>query len=76
MAHCIVSLRSAGRFEKENGIDWDLVCTDDKTSKKNSENEKGMFYHVKVIIIIHIFVIVFIYSTAFVLDLKYDFSCF
>ena len=35
MTHCIVALNSAGRFEKKNGIDWELVCTDNKTEKDN-----------------------------------------
>ena len=37
MAHCMVALESAGRFEKENGIDWELVCMD-----RNASQEIGL----------------------------------
>ena len=55
MAHCIVSLKSSGRFEQENGIEWDLVCVDNKTLSENgssiAKTQKRKFRSSKITII-------------------------
>ena len=35
MSHCIVSLKIAGRFETEYGIDWEPICVSNETMHDN-----------------------------------------